>query len=118
MIPADLLVIKSSSENGFCYLQTTNLDGESGLKPKEALVIFHDLLPSDNLNLVQGEFEIDPPDNNIYAVEGTLFLNGYEKCHFNINNVILRGGQLKNVDYVYGLVVYTGKDTKIMKNIQ
>ncbi len=26
-LPADILVIKSSNENGFCYLQTTNLDG-------------------------------------------------------------------------------------------
>ena len=27
-IPADLLIIKSSNENGFCYLKTSNLDGE------------------------------------------------------------------------------------------
>jgi magnesium-transporting ATPase (P-type) len=26
-LPADILVIKSSHENGFCYFQTTNLDG-------------------------------------------------------------------------------------------
>jgi hypothetical protein len=31
---------------------------------------------------------------------------------------LTKGGALKNVDYVYGLVVYTGKDTKIMQNIQ
>ena len=24
---------------------------------------------------------------------------------------------LKNVDFIYGVVIYTGKDTKLMKNI-
>ena len=32
VIPADILIIKSSLPNGFCYMQTTNLDGESALK--------------------------------------------------------------------------------------
>ncbi len=27
ILPADIVVIKSSSENGFCYLSTANLDG-------------------------------------------------------------------------------------------
>ena len=36
-IPADLLIIKSSNENGFCYLKTSNLDGETNLKPREAI---------------------------------------------------------------------------------
>ena len=27
ILPADILIIKSSNVNGFCYLQTTNLDG-------------------------------------------------------------------------------------------
>ena len=26
-IPADLIILKTSSENGFGYFQTTNLDG-------------------------------------------------------------------------------------------
>jgi magnesium-transporting ATPase (P-type) len=123
VVPADMLVIKSSAENGFCYLQTTNLDGESALKARETLVIFHDLLKGDqdsmlNENLEGGSFEVDPPDNNIYSVSGAVHLKNFEKCHFDINNIILRGGSLKNVDFVYGLVVYTGKETKIMKNIQ
>ena len=36
MIPADVLIIKSSLKNGFCYMQTSNLDGENALKPREA----------------------------------------------------------------------------------
>jgi len=38
-IPADMLVIKTSLGSGFCYMETTNLDGESALKPREQLPI-------------------------------------------------------------------------------
>ena len=35
MIPADILVLKSSDENGLCYIDTQNLDGEANLKQRE-----------------------------------------------------------------------------------
>lgn len=120
VIPADLLVVLSSAENGFCYLQTTNLDGESSLKPRESMIIFQDLV-KDEKDLVKikgSHLVVDPPDNNIYKVEGCLHLKNYEKSYFDINNILLRGGTLKNVDYIYGIVIYTGRETKIMKNIQ
>ena len=37
LIPADVLIIKSSLKNGLAYMQTSNLDGENTLKPREAL---------------------------------------------------------------------------------
>jgi magnesium-transporting ATPase (P-type) len=32
------------------------------------------------------------------------------------DNVILRGCMLRNTEYVYGIVVFSGHDTKIMMN--
>ncbi len=105
-------------------METTNLDGESSLKPREALPLFTDKVSeiSDFFKL-KGKIECDQPNCNIYSVNGTVLVqvegDSTEKRAFiKIDNVLLRGTSLKNVDWVYGLVLYTGRDTKIMKNIQ
>lgn len=36
-VAADLVVLFTSSENGDCYISTSNLDGESNLKHRFAL---------------------------------------------------------------------------------
>ncbi|CAL8134312.1 unnamed protein product [Orchesella dallaii] len=33
-----------------------------------------------------------------------------------MENVVLRGTRLKNTDYIFGIVVYTGKDTRLARN--
>lgn len=34
----------------------------------------------------------------------------------DVENIALRGMSLKNTEYVYGLVIFTGHQTKVMKN--
>ena len=125
MIPADLLIIKTSLSNGFCYMQTSNLDGETTLKPRESIHLtqqklklqkpatFSKLLNPNNDNCY---IEVDLPSKDIYEIEGTIFFKG-EKTYFDSKNVLLRGSRLKNVDYIYGVAIYTGRDTKLMLNI-
>lgn len=36
----------------------------------------------------------------------------------SMDNMVLRGTRLKNTDYIYGIVVYTGKDTRLGRNLQ
>ena len=35
VIPADILLLKCSDEQGLCYIETANIDGESNLKQRE-----------------------------------------------------------------------------------
>jgi magnesium-transporting ATPase (P-type) len=51
----------------------------------------------------------------LYQFNGVFYL-GTEKYSLNHKHLILRGARLKNVKWVIGIVVYTGKDTKIMRN--
>ena len=36
-IPADLIILATSNEDALCYVQTSNLDGETNLKTRFAL---------------------------------------------------------------------------------
>ena len=124
LIPADVLIIKSSLKNGLCYMQTSNLDGENALKPREAFNLTQKNLRNKaesvyNLfDYKNGNFYIEvlPPNKDIYDIEGTVFHNK-NMNHITIKNILLRGARLKNVDYAYGIVIYTGHDTKLMQNI-
>ena len=125
MIPADLLILKTSLPNGFCYMQTSNLDGETTLKPRESIYLTQQKLKYESpktfrniLNPINDNcyIEVDNPSKDIYEIEGTIFFKG-KKTYFDSKNILLRGSRLKNVNYVYGVAIYTGKDTKLMLNI-
>lgn len=113
-IPCDGIIIKSSNENNLGYLETTNLDGESALKARESINIF------EKITTTSYHIYVDHPNQNIYKVDGYIISesNQKDKIFFNINNILLRGGTLKNADFVYCVVIYTGPDSKIMQNIE
>ena len=124
LIPADVLIIKSSLKSGICYMQTSNLDGENALKPREAFNLTQKNI-CNKFAIINTIFdykdqhfyiEVKPPNKDIYDIEGTVFLNK-NKNYITIKNILLRGSRLKNVDYVYGIVLYSGHDTKLMQNI-
>ena len=94
-IPADLLIIKTSLKNGFCYMQTSNLDGETTLKPREAIHFTQQKLKYESpktfrnvLNPINDNcyIEIDNPSKDIYEIEGTIFFKG-KKTYFDSKNI-------------------------------
>ncbi len=98
-------------------MQTTNLDGENALKQKEGLSILSSLLERNEgkLNSLRGLIEIEQPNTNIYKTHGSIEVDA-QKYIFSNDNVLLRAATLKNTDNVFGIVIYTGKDTKTMNN--
>ena len=48
--------------------------------------------------------------DSIYSEEGEI------EIPLDANQMLLRGSSLRNTDYIYGIVVYTGHERKIMKN--
>ncbi|PPQ89698.1 hypothetical protein CVT25_014099 [Psilocybe cyanescens] len=119
-IPADLLLMTSSEPEGLCYIETSNLDGETNLKIKEASPHTAPLTNPTLINSLHGSLRSEQPNNSLYTYEGTLDLisdSGVPKqIPLGPDQVLLRGAQLRNTPWVYGLTVFTGHETKLMRN--
>ncbi|KAK5990164.1 Phospholipid-transporting ATPase DRS2 [Cladobotryum mycophilum] len=85
--PADLVLLASSEPEGLCYIETANLDGETNLKIKQAL-----------------------PETS------TMAGGGEKELPLNPEQLLLRGATLRNTLWVHGVVVFTGHETKLMRN--
>eukprot|EP01084_Bolivina_argentea_P312959 541860_1 len=123
IIPADILLLQSSTNQGLCNIETANLDGETNLKIKQAIGVTY-ALPTDSygneypLNKqLQFKLECEAPNENINKWNGVLyFYNSSESISCNIKQMILRGCTLRNTDWIIGIVVFTGIETKISLN--
>ncbi|GAB1601815.1 probable phospholipid-transporting ATPase VB, partial [Argonauta hians] len=58
----------------------------------------------------------DLPNVDIYRFNGFIPLNDDNKIPLSNSNILLRGCVLQNTDYVQGLVIYAGHETKAMLN--
>jgi magnesium-transporting ATPase (P-type) len=141
--PADLVVVGTSADDGICYIETSNIDGETNLKIRER-VTGVDTRESRGLS---GTVEWEAPNKSIYTFAGSITAStgslqnksvtratGNNNHNNNNNttttaaggsntvlpldakNLLLRGSVLRNTPWVHGLVVYTGVETKIMMN--
>ena len=113
----DVLVLKSSNNDGYLFLDTKNLDGESNLKEKMSLEELKDINLDDNQfsNLI-GKIETTESDADLNEWEGLLQFNEKKDIYCCIKNMVLKGCIVKNTKYIYAIVIYVGHHTKIMKN--
>lgn len=63
---------------------------------------------------LRGDVEMEHPNKLIESFNGVLSLPGLGREVIQPSHILLRGCVLRNTEYVYGLVVNTGHDTKIM----
>lgn len=119
-IPADMILISSSEPEGLCYIETSNLDGETNLKIKQANPLTANLTDPSSVLTLTGVLRSEQPNNNLYTYEGTLDTRSStgipKQIPLGPDQLLLRGAQLRNTPWVYGLVVFTGHETKLMKN--
>lgn len=130
--PCDLILLKSDLPHGVCFVETKNLDGETNLKQK---IVNEDLLElidkdgqdSEQLSVdekvcraVSGaSFAGEGPNEFIYKFSGNLTIDLNQKEQkFAVSNdaILLKGCTLRDTEWAIGVAVYTGHDTKIMKN--
>lgn len=113
--PADLVLLSSSEPEGMAYLETSNVDGESNLKIRMSSPRTSHLIDLKSLTDFKATLNCEAPSDRIYKFEGNL--DTADGC-FSLDhtNVMLRGAGLRNTAWIYGVVIYTGHETKIMMN--
>lgn len=65
--------------------------------------------------LLVGNIICEPPNNNLSKFEGTLRWEG-EAYPLDNDKVLYRGCVLRNTRWCYGIVIFAGRDTKLMQN--
>eukprot|EP00743_Colponemidia_sp_Colp-15_P004663 GILK01005024.1.p1 GENE.GILK01005024.1~~GILK01005024.1.p1 ORF type:complete len:1174 (-),score=231.08 GILK01005024.1:215-3736(-) len=115
--PADLILLSSSEPKGICYVETANLDGETNLKHKMAARETAHLIPEDDAaSKFTATLVCEGPNDRLYHFKGNMTLGHGGQVSLDANQMLLRGSALKNTQWVYGVVIYTGHESKIMKN--
>uniref|UniRef100_A0A8C3UYF4 Phospholipid-transporting ATPase n=1 Tax=Catharus ustulatus TaxID=91951 RepID=A0A8C3UYF4_CATUS len=111
IIPADILLLYSSDQNGICHLETANLDGETNLKQRQVVMGF-----SSQVKFFQNTIICEMPNNDLNKFKGYMVQPNDEKVGFNIENLLLRGCTIRNTEVAVGIVIYAGHETKAMLN--
>jgi magnesium-transporting ATPase (P-type) len=85
-------------------------------------------MTDEELTNYRARIECEQPNPSIYTFSGIIFdeenmeKKGNKKDLVDFSkpikkdNILLRGSRLKNTEYVIGVVVFNGFDTKLMKN--
>ncbi|KAL7689767.1 putative P-type ATPase, HAD-like superfamily [Plasmopara halstedii] len=119
-VPADLVILGACEPDplnptGICYVETKSLDGETNLKLRQGLEATYTRLRTDAaVGDLMGTIICETPNNSIHRFCGSLTLEDGKKEVITTNAIVLRGSTLRNTEYIYGIVVNTGPDTKIM----
>ncbi|KAL4948416.1 hypothetical protein BDW69DRAFT_92684 [Aspergillus filifer] len=126
-IPADIVILSTSDPDGACYVETKSLDGETNLKVRHALHCGRKVRHARDCERSEFIIESEAPHPNLYAYNGAVRWDQRDPDYpesprkemvepVTINNLLLRGCSLRNTEWVLGVVVFTGVETKIMLN--
>jgi len=126
-VPADIIVLSTSDPDGACYVETKNLDGETNLKVRQALHCGRKVKRARDCERADFWIESEPAHANLYQYSAAARWNQRDPTYphepstemaepISINNLLLRGCSIRNTEWVLGIVVFTGAETKIMLN--
>ncbi|KAJ1613484.1 P-type ATPase [Cryptosporidium canis] len=134
-IPADIVLLSTSSENGDVFIDTSSLDGESNLKRrfshKESTRILGNNIQDviKRARYLEGLIECSPPGKDLHNFDGTAIIrlppiseglvtqgNTITQFPINLDNIVLRGCILRSTEWAIGCIVYAGHESKIQMN--
>ncbi|KAJ3123370.1 hypothetical protein HK100_011631 [Physocladia obscura] len=150
-LSVDAIIIASSLEDGTCFVETAELDGETNIKRKSAIPALTHYSSLKDIIRVNLHIQCEQPNENLQSFEGRAkyivsagkaratrrksffepekheneatrlannIIDGPGVVPLNLNNLLLRGCVLRNTDFAWASVIYTGSDTKIIMNMK
>ena len=113
------MLLYSSDISGCCFIETAMLDGETDLKyRKSPEATYQKFLDDKNYENFHAKIHCQGPNDKLYDFNGQLSIGeGLENvAPVDNNSILLRASTLRNTDWILAAVIYTGHDSKIMKN--
>lgn len=120
-----MIILDTIDRNHLCYLDVSAITGvfdrlvikkacndtQASRGSNNKKIHFHDYVKN-----IKGELRYEEPDSNIDNFNARLKLGSFPRAtDITEENFIMRGATVKNIKCIYGLVVYTGMETKIMQ---
>lgn len=115
-IPCDIVLVSCENSSGKCHVTTANLDGETNLKVRDCLDATKSLRSEQSLSRLKGVIECEEPNSDLYEFIGTMKLEDGVSYPLGPQNLLVRGSRLQNSSYIFGVAVYTGRETKLALN--
>ncbi|ETV68425.1 hypothetical protein H257_15588 [Aphanomyces astaci] len=130
-MPADVLILATSEEEGRCFVETCNLDGETNLKRRTACEPIAKRIGFRALNdpvideakhkqscvAFRGSVEYEQPNNRLYNFTGVVKAEALaDATPIGPTNIILRGCSIRSCSYIFGVVLFAGRESKLMQN--
>lgn len=113
--PSDLIMLSSSYPDGVCYVETMNLDGETNLKLKKSLERTMELDEDVEFASFRARVQCEDPNPSLYTFIGNMEYGG-DLLPVGPQQLMLRDSKLRNTQYVFAVVIYSGNDTRVMQN--
>ncbi|KAI8815517.1 uncharacterized protein EV422DRAFT_502297 [Fimicolochytrium jonesii] len=121
--PVDAMILSTNYEDGTCFVETAELDGETNLKRRSAVGELAHVQTDEQVSALQGTIQCEQPNDKLGVFDGLITLNqphGHSPIRYPLTptNIILRGSNVRNTTFAYLLVVYVGGNTKIIRNLK
>ncbi|KAL8441686.1 hypothetical protein Emag_006978 [Eimeria magna] len=116
-VPADVVVLATSNPEGIAYVETSKLDGETTLKFKQGVKETRTETYPLAIAGIRGRVVCEKPTSSMDQFTGSLKLDAHPRAtSLDLSNFIHRGSHIRNTEWVYGVVVYTGHDTRTLRS--
>lgn len=116
-IPSDMVFLKTNDKTGEIFIRTDQLDGETDWKHRKPIAYTQNLPDGDYNSLLDPSLsiQVDAPHKDIYSFLGTFTNENGSQEPLNLDNTLWANTVLAS-STTYGIVIYTGKETRSQMN--